>query len=237
MPDSCSLFEFPKPVLNTGYMQPASVSAALSCAMCVCTLMLPITNYLVCIAWPNLMPDNRFLLHSNSHGAKSQKLAGFVVYSPYADTTGKCNSHYHGCCTPAGAVNCFIQDCWCDALCSHYNDCCADFGQQETTTSTCSFQDSCLSSKVVEHKGCCKPKNDREDCFTGTCYCDQDCHHHGDCCSDILWIECNAQSILALLLATKNCVIIRDIDCNRHLVGQFCSFTLCIGGRYRRVLD
>jgi len=24
------------------------------------------------------MPDNRFLLHSNSHGAKSQKLAGFL---------------------------------------------------------------------------------------------------------------------------------------------------------------
>ena len=141
------------------------------------------------------MPDNIVLLHIiNSQGAKSQNPAGFVVYSPYADMMGKCNcrSHYHGWCTPAGAVNCLIQDCWCDALCPHYNNCCADFGQQETTTSTCSSQDTCLSSKVVEHKSCCKPKNGYKDCFTGKCYCDQDCHHHGDSCSDIFWIYCNS---------------------------------------------
>jgi len=56
------------------------------------------------------MPDNNIivLLHINSQGAKSQNPAGFVVYSPYANMMGKCNSrsHYHGGCTPAGTVNC-----------------------------------------------------------------------------------------------------------------------------------
>ena len=77
------------------------------------------------------------------------------------------------------------EDCWCDELCHQHGDCCCDmeatcqaggedkdFHSDPTVQQTCSEAGSCA--------GRCDDGSDED------CWCDDHCHHLGDCCCDRL---------------------------------------------------
>lgn len=77
-------------------------------------------------------------------------------------TVGAGGSSFNGpdSCTDACGTN--PGNCWCDAACLGYGDCCSDF------------------------VAVCDPYTCADHCggFAGGCWCDDACQQYGDCCED-----------------------------------------------------
>ena len=85
-----------------------------------------------------------------------------------------------GCCNPQVSSNCHgvPPDCWCDAECYDYGNCCQDI----KSISCFEAPGSCLSAG---HTSCCPVEQDTCLGKPANCFCDQLCAINDNCCGDI----------------------------------------------------
>ena len=87
---------------------------------------------------------------------------------------------YSGCCNPSGGASCkgVPDNCYCDAVCHLYGDCCYD----ADTVGCAPPTGSCVDAGLSE---CCPGDDDTCVGTIANCYCDQACFDKGTCCEDI----------------------------------------------------
>lgn len=83
-----------------------------------------------------------------------------------------------GCTGHCGSLEPTAANCYCDAGCAEYGDCCAD---QQTV---CGGGDGNQPEQPVTCAGQCDASTGQPDANGVHCYCDAACLQNGDCCSD-----------------------------------------------------
>lgn len=85
-----------------------------------------------------------------------------------------------GCCNAQVSSNCHGSppDCWCDAECYDYGNCCQDIH----SIGCFEAPGSCLSAGYTS---CCLAEQDTCLGKPANCFCDQLCTIHDNCCGDI----------------------------------------------------
>uniref|UniRef100_A0A1X7VE53 Fibronectin type-III domain-containing protein n=1 Tax=Amphimedon queenslandica TaxID=400682 RepID=A0A1X7VE53_AMPQE len=91
---------------------------------------------------------------------------------------GSCVAKYPTCCQPSANNTClgYPSNCYCDAQCHNYGDCCDDIADIgcDSVQSSCAGYTSCCVDEDLTCVGYPEPN----------CYCDQACTLRDDCCYD-----------------------------------------------------
>ena len=76
---------------------------------------------------------------------------------------------------------------------------------------------SCLALNL-SYSGCCVWSMSPPPCSNKGCYCDQSCHNHNDCCSDIADIGCHPASSSSTIVLTTTTETLSKTKLVAHLI-------------------
>jgi hypothetical protein len=111
-------------------------------------------------------------------GGDAMAVQAMYANQPEAQDAGEPEAQADGCTNHCGSLEPTAANCYCDAGCMEYDDCCAD--QQ----AVCGGNQGNHPAQPATCEGKCDSEDGQPDANGGHCYCDEACTANDDCCSD-----------------------------------------------------